>query len=331
MNIDIGTFDPATATARDLRGYFDLALAAFAVDRPDAPPPVYDSLIGRTLIPAPASGEQLIWTVREDDVIVGAAIAQLPGEPNSHIAYLELRVHPKLRRQGIGGRLFDFVKPELRARGRRMLVAEGVTADGDGAHWACSMGFRETHRITLQVLVIDKADPTAWAAAPAPGYRLEQWIGTAPQELLESYAWARRAIEGAPTGESGVRQTEWSSDEVRTDEERIRRSGIEQRVVVAVHESSGAIAGVTTVQLHPGQTEQVFQGETSVLPEHRGRELGLAIKSGMMRWLLADRPDLKRVATTVAPENTFMTNVNLRLGYDVVRVMVEFERDLDPA
>jgi RimJ/RimL family protein N-acetyltransferase len=55
---------------------------------------------------------------------------------------------------------------------------------------------------------------------------------------------------------------------------------------------------------------------------HRGHGLGVAMKAAMMRWLLADCPELERVITTTAAANTYMINVNLALGYRTVRTLV---------
>ncbi len=49
--------------------------------------------------------------------------------------------------------------------------------------------------------------------------------------------------------------------------------------------------------------------------DFRGRGLGRAVKAAMMRWVLADFPDLERVVTNTAAGNASMIRVNGQIGY----------------
>jgi GNAT superfamily N-acetyltransferase len=116
---------------------------------------------------------------------------------------------------------------------------------------------------------------------------------------------------------------------VRNYEAKIRDRGCELRTVVAVHESSGAIAGLTEMQFVPGRGELGIQLDTAVLPEYRGRGLGLFVKADMKRWLLADRPEVQTVATQTDAGNIHMIRVNHQLGYVTDAVISKVEAGIE--
>jgi mycothiol synthase len=106
-------------------------------------------------------------------------------------------------------------------------------------------------------------------------------------------------------------------------------AGQELRVVVAVHEDSGEVAGITELTVRPTAPDQAQQMDTAVRKEHRGRGLGRAIKAEMMRRLVADRPGLARVSTTTASDNVHMIGVNHSIGYVDARGVAHWETSLD--
>jgi len=52
-----------------------------------------------------------------------------------------------------------------------------------------------------------------------------------------------------------------------------------------------------------------------VVPAHRGRGIGRAVKRHMMATVAEARPAVREIGTTVADENGPMLAVNERLGY----------------
>jgi mycothiol synthase len=205
----------------------------------------------------------------------------------------------------------------------------GVTAGGAGAKWADALGFRVVHHDVLQMLSIPDTDVSRWQIPAPDGYRLTKWIGTAPDDLLDSYATARSAIHDAPSEDSSHRQPEWTSERVRTAEDDLRRRGIEQRVVVAVHEATGAVAGLTELELHPIRQDLGYQQYTTVLAEHRGRGLGRFVKSAMVRWIIDERPQITRIGTSTAAGNVHMIRVNHQIGFKTMRSMIDVEAEID--
>jgi GNAT superfamily N-acetyltransferase len=320
--------NPETATDDDLADYHTLSVAAFAVDRPDAPAPTYEAMAARLRTPITRMDAQKVWVVRRAGRIVAVATAQAP-EPggNEHLSVTDIRVHPRHRRGGIGTALLRSVLGDLRAAGRRRILGEGVTAGGDGAAWAAAVGFAEVNRFVLQVLPVAGTDPARWDVPVPAGYRLERWSAAAPDRLVASYAAARGAMADAPPGESTFQFPQWTVQSVRAAESVYRERKVGRWVVAAVG-PTGGVVGVTEVEIYPGQPELVVQQDTVVVPAHRGHGLGRSLKATMMRWLLVERPGIDRVVTNTAAENSHMIHVNDQLGYATTRTMVDVEADV---
>jgi mycothiol synthase len=326
---DVRCFDPAQATERELADYYRLVLDSGRVDRPDEEPPPYESVVARLGTPLTSRGPSRFWAAHLDGRLIGVANFGFPDDENGHLVIGDIRVHPDQRRRGIGTTLLRAALPTMRTEGRRVLTAWGVTAGGAGAKWADALGFRVVHHDVLQMLSIPDTDAGLWQVPAPDGYRLTKWIGTAPDDLLESYATARRAIHDAPSEDSSHRQPEWTSDRVRAAEDDLRRRGVEQRIVVAVHEATGAVAGLTELELHPSRQDLGYQQYTVVVAGHRGHGLGRFVKAAMVRWILDERPQIRRIGTSTAAGNVHMIRVNHEVGFKTTRSMVDVEAEVD--
>ncbi|GAA4097361.1 GNAT family N-acetyltransferase [Nonomuraea soli] len=324
----ITPFDVASADESDLVAHYEMARAAFAVDHPDAPELGYDDYVGRLRVSHPEVGEQRRWIARDSGRITGSAVLGLPPSENAASARVLVRVHPDLRGAGIGTGLLRAVVADL-PHDRTLVTAGGITAGGDGERWAAGLGFTTVERVLLQVLDIRATDPKTWQAPCPPGYRLEEWTGSAPEALVETYARARNAIAAAPLGEASYRHPSWTVERVRQAEESFAGQGAESRVCVAVHEAGGEVAGFTELLSFPAIRDRAFQQDTAVVPGHRGRGLGLAVKSAVMRRLVAERPGFDRIMTNTDAANSFMIGVNHRLGYETRRTMLVVEIGAD--
>ena len=135
---------------------------------------------------------------------------------------------------------------------------------------------------------------------------------------------ASGAIHDAPRGDSALLSPEWTVDRVRAAETEALDEDIEERVVVAVHDETGEVVGLTQLQLHPRRPGWGYQRDTVVVEAHRGRALGLAMKAEMLRWLTP--LDLDLVYTGTNADNVHMIAVNHALGFTTVRSLVEVDR-----
>ncbi|MFF0390003.1 GNAT family N-acetyltransferase [Kitasatospora sp. NPDC004615] len=211
--------------------------------------------------------------------------------------------------------------PAVVESGRGIVRGQPMKPDSAGSAWAAGLGFEVTHSMVMQVLRLAAIPARLWEVPVPAGYRLTQWTGACPEELVDSYAAARRAIQDAPSGRSSHREPAWTPELVRDADRELAQAGAEQRVVVAVDDSTRQVVGVHVVHSYPHRREIGYIHDTSVLAAHRGRGLGRAMKARQTRTIAAERPDLELICTTTATTNTHMIGINHALGYETARTM----------
>jgi L-amino acid N-acyltransferase YncA len=311
--VHIDRFDHATATDADIAGMFAVKAAAAAVDRPADPPPLLADVTAMVR-GSRADRTRPHFMARDGDTVLGAAVLWLWLFDNRHMGVLDVRVHPAHRRRGVGTALLREVLALLTDLGRPVLLAESDAGTaGDG--FAAALGFRlvGTDRLSLLRLTdADWPDVAATAAAKHPGYRIEAWTGHAPDDLIAGYAAAKRAMNDAPRDDADLGDFSYTAETIRDDERLLGELGT-LRVVVAVHEETGAVAAFTETLTRASY--RADQEDTAVVPAHRGSGLGLWIKSDMLLRVRAERPDVTEVITGNAASNAHMLAINDRLGF----------------
>jgi GNAT superfamily N-acetyltransferase len=90
----------------------------------------------------------------------------------------------------------------------------------------------------------------------------------------------------------------------------------DQRWTMYVRErASGEFAGFTEVMWNPNRPDLANQGATAVWPIYRNKGLGRWLKAAMLKKVLCDRPQVKRVRTGNADSNAEMLRINEELGF----------------
>lgn len=327
MDVDIRPFNAAEARPADLVDYHELVLATGRVDRPGERPQSLDAVVGRLSVSAPGRGPCQHWAAYRQGRLIGMSEVAFPDAENDRIAMVEIRVHPELRRLGTGTGLLRAMLPTILARGRTVVAGWGVTEGGAGACWATARGFRLVHHDILQVLDLRTVDRSLWDCATPAEYRLAEWCGAAPAELIDSLAITRGAIADMPTEDSTYSLPSWTPARIRAEEQSMRSDGTEQRTVVVVRTVDATVAAFTELIILAARPTEALQRDTAVLTEHRGRGLGRLVKSAMLRRLAIERPAIDRILTSTAASNLHMINVNLGVGFQTVRKMVDVEAD----
>lgn len=128
----------------------------------------------------------------------------------------------------------------------------------------------------------------------------------------------------APSGEVDHQPVEITVDRVREGEERTVAAH-DQIVAVARRRSDGVFGGYTLAYLVHG-ADYVVQDDTLVMPDHRGRGLGMALKVAVLELLAAEHPERRVIHTWNAVENTFMQRINRDLGFRPVERELEMQR-----
>lgn len=329
MSFQIRPFDTETASDRELSEYHLARAAAWQLESPEDPPVTYEAAVGRLRTPWPSDGECRYWAGYVDGVLVGLGKLSLPGAENSGIAQTEVTVHPDFRRQGIGTELLRALMLAVRDSGRPTVNGSALKAGSSGAAWAGRLGFRVVNRTVIQELVINQTKPELWDVPVPDGYRLTSWVGSIPEELIASYAVARQAVQDAPLGESSIRLPRWDPARIRREERELAEQGTEERVVVAIQQATGEVIGVSGILTYAYRPESSFVNETSVVATHRGNGLGRAMKAAMMRQLIVERPQVRRVVTSTNADNVHMIAVNDAIGYQILRRLIWVEATPD--
>ena len=311
--MQIQRIDAETVTDDDIPAIHELWVAAAAHDRPQDPPPPLSSLVMRLRVLGP--DRRFVHVVaRDGGAVLGHAFARLSLTDNLHLSMVDVRVHPRHRRQGIGSALLRELLVALAAEDRPVLLAESDAGPaGDGFAAALGVKLVQASRMSLlRMADVDWADVTALAAADHPGYRLEAYDDRVPDELLDGYARAKTAMNDAPVDDADFGDVAYSAEILRAEWDRARGMG-QPRVVFARHSGTGDIAAFTEVQVE--EPPRSHQEDTAVVPAHRGSGLGLWVKAEMLVRLRAGRPEVTELLTGNASSNRFMLAVNDRLGY----------------
>ncbi|GIJ49280.1 hypothetical protein Val02_61660 [Virgisporangium aliadipatigenens] len=324
----IDAFDPNDAPREDLADYHRAYVSAARIDHPHDPEVTLDEAVGRLRTPLPYFGPCRYWAARADGRLVGMIIVGFPADNETrHLVVVDGTVDPAHRRRGIGTALLREVLPAVREAGRGTVFV-ALTEGSTGDHFLRATGFTRVYREHLQRLDLTTADPSVWDVAAPEGYRIVEFDGPAPEELVASYARANGSIGDMPQQDRAHERPLWTVERVRATEADLARQGIERHAVVAVHEATGEVAGLTGILIYPHRPSRGIQDATTVVPAHRGHGLGFCVKSAMLRWIRAERPRVEWAMCSNADDNAHMLDINRRLGYTVMRVIISVEQDL---
>ena len=316
-SVQITRFEPASASAAALSEYVRVELAASSAAGPDERALTADWALGRLTRPPSEYQRRIHWVARVPQIAepVGVGLLALFGAADSDLAAINISVDPGQRRRGVGTALLRELA--MAAGSRNTLLMENIRPGTPAHAFAGYHQFAVAQRTVQLSLDLALADRARWEVEAAPGYRLACWTGTAPEDLLVSYATARNAIRQAPHGDMSFTEPEWTPQRVRDEEGMVRGRDGELRVVAAVHEQTGAVAGLTYLVVYQHRPALADQEDTAVLAAHRGHGLGVWMKAANLQWLAADRPVVRRVRTSNAADNEHMLRVNHQVGFRV--------------
>ncbi|MGW7054082.1 GNAT family N-acetyltransferase [Streptomyces sp. NPDC054887] len=290
--------------------------AAHAHDLPaDIPPPGRALTGGKIQVPSPRGRMTAFAVTAPDGSYEGVASVLLRTDPgNEHTAFLDtLAVRPGARRRGVGSALWEAVRAELAADGRTSVATE-LDRGGEGEGFAAARGFANVlpHTCYVQDTTLPRPDGEL-----PDGYAFVAWEGVVPDHLAASSAAAHSAMDDAPSGERDEAPPSWDADKVRAAAQVVHDRGGMMFTVAAVDTRGGgeAVAAYTEIVLGDPSDVRALQYDTVVVPGHRGRGLGRAVKSRMLRELARERPRVRWIGTTVAEDNGPMRAVNEALGY----------------
>jgi GNAT superfamily N-acetyltransferase len=320
-------WDPATAPAEEIAAWLELYNAVGSHDLPDDPPWVNDRL--REYLVATMPEERRTCWLAEDDsgLLLGyAGLLVL-----SDLGVLEIYVRPSARGQGVGRALLTAVAERAAAEHFSSLGVE-VVGGTPAASFYGQYGFRHVYtemRSILSLSTVDWDHVAEMASGLVSGYVVQVHEGTLPESLLPAYAEAKQVRRSDPTGDMELRPSSYDTDRLRASLHCLNQRGLRPYIVVAIHERSGVVAGLTELVVPAQHPSRADQYDTIIVPAHNSYGLARAIKARMLLELRQRQPNVREVQTWHATDREQLQQVNKELGFQADREWREYEVDTD--
>ncbi|WP_433121881.1 GNAT family N-acetyltransferase [Micromonospora sp. CA-246542] len=323
-------WDPRTASSAEIASLLTTLNAVLAADLPQDPPWRETSL--REYLGEVMPGERRIsWLAQAEPSApgeVGAVLGQVHVLLLGDIGVLEVLVHPSVRRGGLGRDLVLRAARRVYQEGFQSIGVE-VVGDTPAVAFYESLGFTREYvetRSVLDLTSVNWAELTEMATGIGAGYHLEFYPGGPPDDLIESYARAKAEVRDVEDGE--LRPSSYDPERLRDSLDTLHRRGMKPYIVLARHEQSGEVAGLTEVVVPAQHPTRADQYDTIVGQDHRGYGIDRAIKARMLLELRSAEPELAEVQTWNAQANEAMLKVNAELGYRPDRDWCEYSVDV---
>jgi GNAT superfamily N-acetyltransferase len=323
-------WDPRTASSAEIASLLDTLNAVLAADLPQDPPWRESSL--REYLAEVMPGERRIsWVAQEDpaaDGTPGAIIGQVHVLLLGNIGVMEVLIHPAARRGGLGRDLVLRAARRVYQEGFESIGVE-VVGDTPAVAFYESLGFTREYvetRSVLDLSGVDWPELAEMSTGVGAGYRVQFHPGGPPDELIEAYARAKAEIRDVEDGE--LRPSSYDPQRLRDSLDCLHRRGMKPYIVLALHERTGEVAGLTEVVVPVQHPTRADQYDTIVVQDHRGYGIDRAIKARMLLELREAEPQLTEVQTWNAQANEAMLKVNAELGYRTDRDWCEYSVDV---
>jgi GNAT superfamily N-acetyltransferase len=321
-------WDPRTASSAEIESMLDMINAGWAADVPHDPQ-WQNSYLREYFSEVMPAERRLSWVAENsqgDGRLIGHVGVLLLGD----IGVIELLVRPDARRRGVGQRLLYAAAHRAYEEGFSSLGVE-VVGDTPAVAFYEALGFQcafvET-RSVLQLSTVDWLALGEMARGIGAGFRVEYYPGGPPEELIEAYALAKAEVHDPNDGDLDLRPSSYDPQRLRESIACLHRRGLKPYIVLAIHENTGAVAGLTEVVVPAQRPMRADQYDTIVVPDHRGYGIDRAIKARMLFELRSAEPALTEVQTWNAPDNEAMLKVNAELGFEPNREWREYEADV---
>ena len=325
-------WDPRTASSAEIESLLHTLNAALAADLPEDPPWQTSSL--REYLAEVMPGERRIsWIAQEGpdaDGTSGRILGHIHVLLLGDIGVIEVLVHPEVRRRGVGRQLLSKAARRAYQEGFRSIGVE-VVGDTPAVAFYESLGFSQEFLETRSVLRLSTVDWSAvekMSAGISAGYRVDFFPGGPPDDLIEAYARAKAERRDADDGDLDLRPSSFDPERLRDSLDCLHRRGMQPYIVLAVHEATGEVAGLTEVVVPAQHPTRADQYDTIVARDHHGHNIDRAIKARMLLELRSAAPGLSEVQTWNTQANEAMLQVNAELGFQQDREWCEYGADV---
>jgi GNAT superfamily N-acetyltransferase len=250
---------------------------------------------------------------------------------NTDLAWLNVHVHPASRGKGIGWELMSFLEARAQELGRTNLGTDAWDAS-PGVQFALDRHYDKKSQAIMRRQDLGALDVSAVRAmrdeamAHAAGYELLRLRGPVPDDMIAAYCEVAASINDAPLDDLELEDDDYNPQRMRDHEKALESRQLDLYRVVARHRETGELGGHTAMIVERRAPGLAYQEDTAVAPAHRGRRLGLALKTDMILWLTEAEPEVRRVDTWNTESNTYMIAINETLGYRQVARELQFQK-----
>ncbi len=299
----------------------------------------------------------VMLVARVDGSIVARAGIAMPLDDHTELAHVTLDVLPALEGRGLGRRLLEAAETYVRGENRRAVVVEtnhsaaevqeqrGPAGEDGLLHAAVGAGVlpaqnrqaRFAHNAGYGLEQVeqfsscrlpcpaDRAAQLKAAAVAAHGgeYAVHQWTDRCPEVWAPDVARLEQGV-GVPNVDGP-----WDVARLREAEELSLATGRHTLVTAAESLGSGHLVGYTSISVLGDREDVVFQDDTVLAEGHRGRELGLELKLANLELLARDFPQSHTIYSWNAVEDSYMLDINERMGYTAAGVTGQWRKDFD--
>ena len=308
---------------------YEISRACTEFDQPDLPIDSLETFRASLEFPWPGNlFERYLGFL--DGVPVGYLVLSLPQIDNLTIVNAEIEVLPSARRHGVGRVLHELAVERARAAGRKVLLGSTVQRQPDGAAFAVAVGAHpglEDIHSRLDVRTVDQPRLDAMLAEAwthAAGYRVVQWQGVPPDEIIDDVAYLEsRLLADAPNGDLPLEPEKIDAERLRDGELQRAKRGRATFHTAALHD--GRAVAWTIIAGTADEPAQAWQNTTLVDPEHRGRRLGTVVKLENLRYIRELRPGLEVIDTFNAASNQHMLRINRAMGFAAVETVINWQ------
>lgn len=325
-------WDPWTASSAEIESLLETLNAVLAADLPEDP--LWQDRSLREYLAETMPGERRISWVAEEEPGADGRPGRILGHVNvlllGDIGVVEVLVHPAARRGGLGRQLLATAARRVYHEGFSSIGAE-VVGDTAAVQFFESLGFTREYVETRSVLRLSAVDWLAlgeMARGIAAGYRVEFFPGGPPDELIEPYSRAKAEVRDLDDGDLDLRPSSYDPQRLRDSLACLHRRGMKPYIVLAIHEKTGEVAGLTEVVVPAQHPTRADQYDTIVVQDHRGYGIDRAIKARMLFELRSAEQKLAEVQTWNAQFNEPMLKVNAELGFQPDRDWCEYGVDV---
>jgi GNAT superfamily N-acetyltransferase len=271
-----------------------------------------------------------MFGVRQHGELAAFSLLETQATDAEHL-WMTINVQPESRRHGIGTALLQHAEAVAADEGRRKLLIYASSAEAPGERLPAPTGFGSLpadnpevrfllgHGYRLEQIERGSrlALPVAIDPPEAPeDYRLHYWERHTPERWLADVATLYTRIStDAPSAGLDEPEDVYTVERVLEFEATHADSPRTRALVAVEHIPTGRLAGFSEARVPQDASRAISQGTTLVLREHRGRRLGMLLKSANLARLQRDFPGHPSVVTFNAEENRFMLDVNEALGF----------------